>query len=116
LERLMTKNLDDLQQLGKDNVDATLKSFAAVTKTGQAIAVEVADYGKRSFEQGSAALEKLLGAKSLEKVFEVQTDYARTAYEGFVAESAKLGELYADLAKEAYKPLESYFGKLTPAR
>jgi hypothetical protein len=112
----MVKNLDDLQQLGKDNVDTALKSFSALSKSGQAIAVEVADYSKRSFEQSSAAVEKLIGAKSLEKAFEVQTEYARSAYEGFVSESAKLSELYADLAKEAYKPFETYFGKLTPAR
>jgi hypothetical protein len=112
----MVKNLDDMQQLGKDNVDAALKSFAAISKTGQAITAEVLDYGKRSFEQGSAALEKLLAAKSPDKAFEVQSEYARSAYENFVSESAKLGELYADMAKEAYKPLESYFGKLTPAR
>jgi hypothetical protein len=112
----MVKNLDDLQQLGKDNVDVALKSFGAVSKSGQAIAVEVADYSKRSFEQGSAALEKLFGAKSFEKAFEVQTEYVRTAYEGFVSESAKLSELYTDLAKETYKPFESYFGKLTLTR
>ena len=112
----MVKTLDDLQQLGKENVDVAFHSFAAMSKTGQAIAAEVLDYGKRSFEQGNAALQKLLGAKSLDKAFEVQSEYARTAYESFVAESAKLGELYADLAKEACKPLENCFGKLTPAR
>jgi hypothetical protein len=112
----MVKNLDDLQQVGKDNVDTALKSFASLSKTGQAIAAEVMDYGKRSYEQGSVALDKLLAAKSLDKAFEVQSEYARSAYEGFVAESAKLGELYADLAKEVYKPLEGYIGKLTPAR
>lgn len=112
----MVKNLDDLQQFGKDNVDVALKSFGALSKSGQAIAVEVADYSKRSFEQGSAALEKLIGVKSVEKAIEVQTEYARSAYEGFVSESAKLSALYADFAKEAYKPFETYFGKLTPAR
>jgi hypothetical protein len=41
----------------------------------------------------------------------VQSDYFKTAYEGFVAEATKLGELYADLAKETYKPIESAFTK-----
>lgn len=112
----MVKQLDDLQQFGKDNMDIALKSFGAVSKTGQAIAVEVADYAKRSFEDGSAAFEKLIGAKSVEKAFEVQSEYSRKAYESFIAEAAKLGELYVDLAKEAYKPVETYVGRLTPAR
>ena len=107
----MVKNFEDLQQVGKENVDVAMKSFGALSKSGQAIAVEFADYSKKSFEDGTAALEKLFGVKSFEKAIEVQTDYAKVAYEGFVAEATKLGELYADLAKEAYKPFESLLAK-----
>ena len=62
-------------------------------------------------EEGSAAAEKLIGAKSLEAVFEVQSNYLKSAYEGFVAQSAKLGEIYAGLAQETYKPYETLFAK-----
>ena len=110
------KNLDDMQKVGKDNMDATLRSFGAVSKSVQAIAVEVADYSKKSFEEGSAAAEKLFGAKSLEKAIEIQTDYAKTAYEGFVAQATKMGELYADLAKETYKPFETFVPKAPVAK
>jgi hypothetical protein len=103
--------LDEMQKLGKDNMDATLKSFGAVSKSVQAIAVEMADYSKKSFEQGTAAMEKLLGARTVEKAMEVQSDFVKSTYEGFVAEATKLGELYADLAKESYKPFESYLSK-----
>ena len=41
----------------------------------------------------------------------MQTEYAKSAYEGFVAEATKLGELYSDLARDMYKPYESQFGK-----
>ena len=112
----MVKNIDEFQQLGKDNMDATLNSFGALSKSAQAIAVEIADYSKKVFEQGTAATEKLIGAKSLEKAFEVQSDYVKSAYEGFVAEATKLSELYADLAKEAYKPFESQFGKVASVK
>jgi hypothetical protein len=110
--RHMVKNIDEMQQFGKDNMDATMKSFGAFSKSAQAIAVELADYSKKVFEQGTAATEKLIGAKSLEKAIEVQSDYVKSSYEGFVAEATKLGELYADLAKEAYKPFEAQFGKV----
>ena len=112
----MMKNFDDLQKLGKDNVDIAMKQFGTVSKGVQAIATEVADYSKKSFEDSSAALEKLLGAKSLDKAIEVQSAYAKSAYEGFVAEATKLGELYADLAKETYKPFEGFLAKVTPAK
>jgi hypothetical protein len=107
----MLKNFDDLQKLSKDNMDVAMKSFGALSKGVQAIAVEVADYSKKSFEEGSAATEKLLGAKSFDKAIEIQTDYAKSAYEGFVAGATRIGELYADLTKETYKPFESFLGK-----
>ena len=107
----MVKNLEDLQQVSKENIDLAMKSFGAVSKSAQAIVVEMTDYSKKAFEEGTAALEKLFGAKSLEKAIELQTEYAKNAYEGFVAEATKIGELYADLAKESYKPFESIMAK-----
>ena len=108
---MMLTNFDDLQKLGKDNVDVALKQFGNVSKGFQAIATEVADYSKKSFEEGSAAFEKLMGAKSFEKAVEIQSAYVKTAYEGFIAEATKLGELYTDLAKESYKPFENLAAK-----
>jgi len=107
----MVKNFDDLQQVGKENVDLAMKSMGVLSKGTQAIAVEVADYSKKAFEDGTAALEKLFGVKSLDKAIEVQADYIKTTYEGFVAEATKIGELYADLAKETYKPFETLVAK-----
>jgi hypothetical protein len=112
----MVKNIEEVQQFGKDNMDAALKSVGAWSKSMQAIAIEMADYSKRIFEQGTAATEKLIGAKSLDKAFEVQSDYVKNSYEGYVAQATRLGELYADLAKEAYKPFESQFGKFASAK
>src|SRR6476619_306320 len=112
----MLKNFEDIQKLGKDNVDVAMQQFGTVSKGWQAIASEFADYSKKSFEDGSAALEKLFGAKSLEKAIEVQSEYAKTSYEGFVAEATKRGELYTDLAKESYKPFEGLLAKVSPAK
>jgi len=107
----MMKNFEDLQQVSKENVDHTMKTMGALSTGVQAIAVEMADYSKKAFEDSSAALEKMFGVKSFDKVIEVQTEYAKTAYEGFMAEASKIGEMYADLAKETYKPFEAIMGK-----
>ncbi|HEX6091748.1 MAG TPA: phasin family protein [Dongiaceae bacterium] len=112
----MIKNFDEMQKLGKDNVDATMKSFGALSKATQTIAAELADYSKKSFEDSTKVLEKLFGAKSLDKAIEIQTDYAKTAYEGFVAQATKISELYADLAKESYKPYEAFMVKAAPVK
>lgn len=110
----MLQNIDEMQKLGRENLDIAMKSFGTVSKGVQAIAVEVADYSKKSFEEGTAAAEKLFGAKTLDKAVEIQSDYFKSAYEGFVSQATKLGELYADLAKETYKPYEGFLGKIQP--
>jgi len=112
----MIKNFEDVQKLGKDNLDAHLKALGALSKSFQAIAVETADYAKKAFEESTAATERLAAAKSLDKVMEVQSDYLKNAYEAFVAQSAKLGQLYVDLAQEAYKPFESQWTKATAVK
>jgi phasin family protein len=111
----MLKNMDEMQKFGKDNVEATMRSFGAASRSYQAIVAEMTNFSKKSFEDSSAAMERLLGAKTLEKAIEVQSEYVKTAYEGLVTQATKLGELYADLAKEAYKPFEGYLAKVTPA-
>ena len=111
----MIKNFDEVQKYGKENMDVALKSFGAVSTKMQAIAAEVADYSKKSFEDSTAVVEKLMGSKSLEKAMEVQTDYVKSAYEGFVSEATKLSTLYSDLAKETYKPFETAMAKSTAA-
>jgi phasin family protein len=104
-------NPEQMQKMSKDSMDMAMASFGTWTKNAQAIATEVADYSKKSFEGSAAAWEKLMGAKSLEKAMEVQSEYLKSSYEDFVAQSTKLGELYAGLAKEAYKPFEGAMAK-----
>ena len=107
---------DQMQKFGKDSMDMAMASLGAWTKNAQAIATEVADYSKKSFEDSAAAWEKLMGAKSVEKAMEVQSEYLKSSYEDFVAQSTKLGELYADFAKQAYKPFESVMAKATATK
>jgi hypothetical protein len=104
----MMKNFEDVQKMSKESMDATVKSFGVLSKKSQAIATEVADYSKKSFEDSTKVMEKMFGAKSIDKAMEIQTDFAKSAYEGFVAQASKISELYIDLAKETYKPFEAY--------
>ena len=106
-----TPSFDDVQKFGRENMDVALKSFGSVSKGMQAIAVEVADYSKKSFEDGSALFEKVIGAKTIDKAIEVQSAFVKSSYETYLARMTKIGELYADMAKESYKPVEAAFAK-----
>ncbi len=107
---------EEMQKMGKDSMDSMMSSLGAWTKNAQAIAAEITDYSKKSIEDSAAAWERLLGAKSLEKAMEIQSDYLKSSYEDFVAEATKLGELYADFAKDAYKPFEGALARASEMR
>lgn len=107
----MNQAFEDFQKFGKDNLDLAVKAFGAQQKGVQAIATEVADYSKKAIEAGSATFEKLAGVKTLDKALEIHSDFAKTAYEGYVAHATKVGELVTELAKESFKPLEGVMAK-----
>jgi hypothetical protein len=107
----MFKSFEEVQKFGKDQLDVAASSATAVSKGLQTLAADAADYGRKSFETSTATFDKLIGAKSLDKAFEIQTEFARAAYEGFVAQTAKVGDLFTDIAKESYKPFEGLLAK-----
>ena len=100
------KPFEDFQKLGQTNVDAAMKAFGEWNKGWQAIAAEMTDYTKRSFEDGSATFEKLVSSRSVEQAMEIQTSYAKRAYDEYMHQLTKIGGMYAELAKEAYRPME----------
>ena len=70
-----------------------------------AICAEVTEYSKRAMVLRLAFVGKLLGAPSFNSAFEAQSEYAKTYFEGSLAEATKIGELCSNLAKAALKPV-----------
>ena len=98
---------DDLQRMSKDNYDTMLRSYGELNKSMQSIASSWTDYSKRSFDDATHTFEQLIGAKTLEQAFEIQSQYAKKAYEGWMARKAsKLTEMYAGMARDASRPVE----------
>jgi hypothetical protein len=108
----MFKNIEDLQKFSKEQLEAATAATTTWSKGLQQIATEAGDYSKKSFEAHSGLFEKLLGAKSIDKAFEIQSEHAKRSYENFVAQSTKIGELFTNLAKESFKPVEEAFAKV----
>jgi len=105
--------VEDIQNYGKAHLETVAASASNLQNGVRAITTAYGDYAKKSFEDTRSFVEKLSGVKSLDKALEAQTDYARAAYETFVAESQKIAGLYSDLAKQTFKPYEGMVAKLT---
>ena len=108
--------LEDIQNYGKEQLENAVASATSVQNGLQAIASAYGDYTKKSFEDTRSFVEKLSGVKSLDKALEAQTEYAKSSYETFVAESQKIAGLYGDLAKQAYRPVEGFVAKFGTAQ
>jgi hypothetical protein len=102
------------QHNGKEQIDTATASSNILPGGFQAIATAYGDYTKKSFEDTKSFVEKLSGVKSFDKAIEIQTEFAKTAYQTFVTESQKIGALYRDLAKQSYKPFGGFVAKMTP--
>ena len=102
----MANTLEDFQKFSKAQFDSAATTSSSFVKGLQTIMAESADYTKKSLENGSEFFEKLLGVKSLEAAIQLQSEYLKTAYADFVAQASKIGELYSDLLKEAFRPIE----------
>ena len=100
------KATKDIQKLGKDNYEAVLKSYGQVNQGIQEIGTSLSDYAKQAFADANVTFEKLVGAKTLEHAVEIQSQYAKVAYDKWMAEMTKVGEMYATVARDAYKPVE----------
>ena len=105
----MFKTVDDFQQLSRSQIDATTQSAAAWSRGLQQIALEASDLSKKSIEETSAAFGKLIGIRTLDGAIQVQTDYAKSAYESMMSNATRFGELFTTLAKDAYRPFEGAF-------
>ena len=103
----MTNQLENAQAMGKTQMEQMSSTIASMTRGLQAIATETTEYSKRSLESTSAFVEKLVGVKSMDTAVQLQSDFAKAQFEGFMAQASKIGELYRSLTKEAFKPMET---------
>jgi hypothetical protein len=108
----MTATFEDFQKFSKDQIEAFTAASSTLTKGLQDIATESSDYSKKSFAAGTAMYEKLLGARSVESAVQIQTEFAKQAYEGFVAQATRVSEFYIRVASDALKPVTTAYSSL----
>lgn len=115
-----TKVADDLTKANKDMFDAVVKSSEIAFKGVEESAKRFQDYATSSFESGVAVAKDMVGCKNVNEVIDLQTTFARKAYDTAVVETTALSELSAKVANDAFAPLQKTFTaaveKATPAK
>ena len=105
LEKTM-KSYDAFLGYGKDTAEAVMKSATVAGKGVETINGEIYSYSKQSIEDTVAATKAVMGSKSVHEAFEFQTDFAKSAFEAYVAEVSKISELATATTKDIYAPFK----------
>lgn len=100
------KSYDHFLGYGKETVEAYMKAANAAGKGAETIHNEIYAYSKQSVEDTIAATKAVLGSKSAHEAFELQTDFAKSAFDTYVGQVTKLNELFISTAKETFEPLQ----------
>mgnify|MGYP001549811281 CR=1 FL=1 len=102
------KNLAGLNELNahsKKNLEAVVASVTAATKGVESLGAQYMAYSKAAIEGQVAAAKALSAAKSVQEAVELQTSWAKSALELYMAEVGKMGETVAATVKDSFKPI-----------
>ena len=89
----------------KKNLEAVVASVTAATKGAEALGAQAMAFSKKSFEDQVVAAKSLASAKSVQEVVELQTAFAKTALESYMAEVGRMSETVSTSVKDSMKPL-----------
>ena len=100
------KGYDAVLGYSKDTAEAVMKSATVAGKSVESINSEIYSFSKQSIEDSVAATKAVMGSKSVHEAFEFHTDFAKSAFESYVAELSKISELATSYTKDAYAPFK----------
>lgn len=96
-------------EFGKGNMEAIVASARIAAEGTGEIAREAAEFGRGRFEAASATLKDVASAKSPSEAFQLQSEYAKGAFDALVEESSKLSEAWLKLAGDVFEPISSRY-------
>jgi phasin family protein len=95
----------ELADFNKETVEAVIASSNVVAKGVEDLGQEIATYTQAAVEKNIETAQKLFAVKSVQDAFDLQTEWAKSAFDGFVAESAKLQDMSMALGTKASEPI-----------
>jgi phasin family protein len=97
--------LNEINAYSKKNLEAVVASTTAATKGAEALGAQAMAFSKAVFDTNVTAAKSLAGAKSVQEVVELQTAFAKSALETYMAEFGRMSETVSASVKDAMKPL-----------
>ncbi len=103
------KGYDEFTAFGKQAFDAWIAAGNSTAKGYEAINAEMLSFGKDRVEDTIAVTKALFGAKSVDQAVQMQSDFAKKAFDAYVAETSKLGELVNKTTLDEFAPVTARY-------
>jgi phasin family protein len=97
--------LTEMNVHSRKNLEAIIASVTAAAKGAETVGARALAFSKRSVEDQVAAGKALAGAKSIQEAVELQTGFAKSAFETMVAEVNEISTTMSASVKDAMSPL-----------
>ncbi len=98
-------SLAEMSAQSKQNLEALTASATAAQKGVEALSTQALSYSKTSWENGVAAAQTIAQARSVQEMIELQTNFAKSAMETYLAEVTKMTETMTASVKDSFKPI-----------
>ena len=97
--------LSEASAFGKENMEAWVASASAAHKGFETLSARTVAFQKQALENHVAATKSLMTSKSVQEFVEKQNEYARGAFDAYVAELTSWSDLAQGIAKETLAPI-----------
>jgi len=111
----LAAGFEKMTAFNQDNIDAVMKSSEVASKAAEGFGTEFSTYSKKAFEDTVAAAQDFAAAKNVTELFEKQSAFAKSSFEGFVAQTTKFNDMFAATAKDVTTPLNARVGAASEA-
>lgn len=101
--------VEDFNDFSKGNIEALVESSKAAARHAEALSQQTAEFGRKTFEQTSAAIKEMASVKSPTDLFRLQSEFAKNAFDQLVAESSRNSEAMLKAAGDVFQPLSNRF-------
>jgi phasin family protein len=104
-----TKLVEDMNEFNKGNIEALVESGRVAAKAAETLGQQAAETARKNFEHTTAALKSFSSVKTPTEFFQLQSDYARNAFDAMIADASKNSEAFLKLAGDVFQPISNRF-------
>lgn len=103
----MFKGYEDIAAMGKENVEAAVKSSQILAKAAEEMSKAIVNFTQASLEMGMQAGQSILAVKTMQDLVEAQSEFAKSSFDHVVAGTSQISDMAMKVTNEAIEPISA---------